>query len=196
AAPVSALPVSSAGAALARALPAAAPSPVTAPGPDEAAAPGETPRLSGWRDVVALAAGREPLLHAHLLHAAHLVRFAPPVIELRLEPDAPRDLAARLSKLLLDMTGRRWTIALSAEAGEPTLAEQGVAAAAARLSAAAEHPLVRAILAAFPGATIGPVRDERADAYGLTQDAEDDGLGIYVPPAAAPDDDDVPEEDA
>ena len=39
---------------------------------------------------------------------------------------APRDLAARLSSLLQDATGTRWTIALSAAPGEPTLAEQGL----------------------------------------------------------------------
>jgi DNA polymerase-3 subunit gamma/tau len=188
--PVSSGPVSqgsggSGGAALARAMPMASPAP----------APSDTPRLSGWRDVVALAAGREPLLHAHLLHSAHLVRFAPPVIELRPEPDAPRDLAAGLSKLLQDVTGRRWTIALSAEEGEATLAQLGSAADAARRDAAVEHPLVRAILAAFPGAVVGPVRDERADAYGLTPDALEDDLGTYVPPAAPPDEDDLPVED-
>ena len=117
------------------------------------------------------------------------------MIELRPEPDAPRDLAAGLSRLLQDVTGRRWTIALSAEEGEPTIAQQGVAAEAARRSAAADHPLVRAILAAFPGATIGPVHDERADAYGLAPGAEEDDLGAYVPPAAAPDEDDLPPED-
>ncbi len=186
-APAPAGPVASGGAALARAMPAAAPFP--------APAPADAPRLSGWRDVVALAAGREPLLHANLLHAAHLVRFAPPVIELRPEPDAPRDLAARLSRLLQDATGRRWTIALSADAGEPTLAEQRAAADAARHNAAAEHPLVRAIMAAFPGATIGPVHDERADAYGLAPSEGEDDLGAYVPPAAAPDEDDMPDDD-
>jgi len=127
-----------------------------------------TPRLAGWRDVVMLVAGaRQAQLHAHLLHSVHLVRFAPPVIELRPEADAPRDLAARLAALLAETTGTRWTIALSAAAGEPTLAEQGVAADTARRSAAAEHPLVRAIMTVFPGARIEAVHDPRADAYGL-----------------------------
>jgi DNA polymerase-3 subunit gamma/tau len=179
--------VASGGAAVARAMPMASPAPSDAPM--------EAPKLSGWRDVVALAAGREPLLHAHLLHSAHLVRFAPPVIELRPEPDAPRDLAAGLSRLLQEVTGRRWTIAVSAEEGEATLAQLGSAADAARREAASEHPLVRAILAAFPGAVVGPVHDERADAYGLTPDDGDDDLGSYVQPAAPPDEDGLPVED-
>jgi DNA polymerase-3 subunit gamma/tau len=127
-----------------------------------------TPRLSSFREVVALvAAEREPLLHGHLLHSVHVVRFAPPVIELRPQPDAPRDLAARLAALLLNVTGTRWTIVVSAEEGEPTLAQQGSAADTARRQVAADHPLVRAILEAFPGARIEAVRDPDVDAYGL-----------------------------
>jgi DNA polymerase-3 subunit gamma/tau len=131
---------------------------------------GAAPKLQNFRDVAQLVADqREAMLHAHLVHAAHLVRFAPPVIELRPAADAPRDLAARLAALLQQATGTRWTIALSAEPGEPTLAEQSRAAAAERRTAAAEHPLVRAILDAFPGARIEQVRDQTLDAYGLPQ---------------------------
>jgi DNA polymerase-3 subunit gamma/tau len=132
------------------------------------------PRLSHFREVVAfVATAREATLHAHLVHSVHLVRFAPPVVELRPEPEAPRDLAARLAALLSEASGTRWTIALSTAQGEPTLAEQGDAANAARKSAATEHPLVRAILAAFPGARLETVRDESTDAYGLPPVAAD-----------------------
>jgi DNA polymerase-3 subunit gamma/tau len=126
------------------------------------------PRLGTFRDVVAFVGERkEAMLHAHLLHSVHLVRFAPPVIELRPETDAPRDLASRLASLLSEATGTRWTIAMSAAAGEATIAEQGNAADSARKTAAADHPLVRAILAAFPGARIDTVHDKTTDAYGL-----------------------------
>nr|MDA8251457.1 DNA polymerase III subunit gamma/tau [Rhodospirillales bacterium] len=143
------------------------------------------PRLASFRDVVALAgAERQAMLHAHLLHSVHLVRFAPPVIELHPEADAPRDLAAKLAAWLSDATGTRWTIALSTAPGEPTLAEQGAAAASARRSAAAGHPLVRAILEAFPGARIEAVHDAAADAYGLPA----------AVPEEAPPADELPEE--
>ena len=33
---------------------------------------------------------REAMLHAHLVHSVHVVRFAPPVIELRPQPEAPQ----------------------------------------------------------------------------------------------------------
>jgi DNA polymerase-3 subunit gamma/tau len=139
--------------------------------PDVAAAPDAAPtgpRLASFRDVTALVAERrEAMLHAHLVHSVHVVRFAPPVIELRPQPEAPRDLAPRLAALLTEATGTRWTIALSADQGEATLAEQGTAADSARRSAAADHPLVRAIMDAFPGARIDTVHDSAADAYGL-----------------------------
>ena len=131
-------------------------------------APRLAPRLASFRDVAMLVKERrEAMLHAHLLHSAHLVRFAPPVIELRTEPDAPRDLAPKLAALLLEATGTRWTIALSTAAGEATLAEQGNAADLARRGEAADHPLVRAILDAFPGARINSVQDSTMDDYGL-----------------------------
>jgi DNA polymerase-3 subunit gamma/tau len=113
------------------------------------------PRAINFSDVVALAgAKRDVMLYAHLRQSAHLVRFAPPVIELRLEPGAPRDFSARLAALLEAETGRRWTIALSQSAGDPTIDElEGAAEHAARQSAT-DHPLMRAILETFPGARI------------------------------------------
>jgi DNA polymerase-3 subunit gamma/tau len=126
------------------------------------------PRLASFRDVTALVAERrEAMLHAHLIHSTHVVRFAPPVIELRPRPEAPKDLASRLGTLLTEVTGTRWTIALSTAEGEPTVAEQGSAADTARRMAAADHPLVRAIMEAWPGARIDTVHDSTADAYGL-----------------------------
>jgi DNA polymerase-3 subunit gamma/tau len=126
------------------------------------------PRLSSFRDVAMLVKEkREAMLHAHILHSVHLVRFAPPVIEIRTEPDAPRELASRLAALLTEATNMRWTIALSTAEGEPTLAAMGMAADAARREEAADHPLIRAILAAFPGARIDAVQDSTVDDYGL-----------------------------
>ena len=147
-------------------------------------APQAGPRLSSFRDVVAFVGDRkEAMLHAHLLHSVHLVRFAPPVIELRPQPEAPRDLAARLASLLSEATGTRWTIALSTAPGEPTIAVQGNAADTARKTAAADHPLVRTILLAFPGARIDTVRDKTADAYGLPVAIPD--IPGFAPPEAA-----------
>jgi DNA polymerase-3 subunit gamma/tau len=150
-----------------------------------AAAPDAPPRpvLNSYRDVVALVADlREPVLHGYLRNAVHLVRFAPGVIELRPEPDAPRDLASNLARLLQQATGTRWTIALSKAVGEPTLDVQAAVLDTARRSAAADHPLVRAILEAFPGAVLGAVQDPAADAYGLPPQPAAAGFAEAEPP--------------
>jgi DNA polymerase-3 subunit gamma/tau len=172
-----------------------------------AAAPAPAlPQPSEWREVVALASGLKPLLHAHLLHDVHPVRIAPGRVEIRPAPSAPRDLAAQLTALLAERTGTRWTVTVSNESGEPTLAAQGRSAETDRREAARSHPLVQAILAAFPGATIERVRDAGADDYGLpltpaaaTAEPDDimDGRD-FAPPEAEPawtDDDDAPNDD-
>jgi DNA polymerase-3 subunit gamma/tau len=161
------------------------------------AAPAASPAPTTWPSVVALAHGREPMLHAHLLHDVHPVRLAPGRLEIRVLPKAPRDLAAKLSALLETQTGARWVVALSHEPGEPTLAEQSRHAEEGRRDAARAHPLVQAILAAFPGATLQEVRDDSLDAYGLPPkpaEPEDDAMAEreFAPPDALPYD---PEED-
>ena len=76
--------------------------------------------------------------------------------------------------VLLAATGQRWTIALSAEAGDPTLSAQDEAAHTARRDAAAMHPLVQlSILDAFPGARVEPVRAPAAS------------VEVSAPPASA-----------
>lgn len=172
-----------------------------------AAAPAPVPSLpqpSEWREVVALASGVKPLLHAHLLHDVHPVRIAPGRVEIRPAPTAPRDLAAQLTALLAERTGTRWTVTVSNEPGAPTLAAQGRSAETDRREAARGHPLVQAILAAFPGATIERVRDAGADDYGLpltpaaaTAEPDDMDGRDFAPPEAEPawTDDDTPTDD-
>ena len=113
------------------------------------------------------------LLCGYLETGVHLVRFEPGHIELRLAEDAPADLPHRLSRWLGEATGRRWMVGLSREGGEPTLLQQRESAQLARLDEAAQHPLVRSILQAFPGATIDRVRGDDAPA---PADPDDDAL--------------------
>jgi DNA polymerase-3 subunit gamma/tau len=162
-----------------------------------APAPAAPSQPASWREVVALASGRQPLLHAHLVHSVHPVHVAPGRIELRPRPEAPRDLAQQLVALLQQETGARWTISLVNAGGEPTLAEQGRAAEQDRLSLARSHPLVQAVLAAFPGAVIEGVRDGALDAYGLPPPSADPEPRDFAPLDAEPAglDDDLPQED-
>jgi DNA polymerase-3 subunit gamma/tau len=106
---------------------------------------------------------REALLRAHLWTHLHLVRFEPGRIEFRPAPGAPRDLANRLGALLGEWTGTRWLVAVSEAEGEPTLHQQQQARETALRNEVAGHPLVRAVLETFPGATIAAVRERPAE---------------------------------
>jgi DNA polymerase-3 subunit gamma/tau len=101
---------------------------------------------------------REALIRSHLWSHVHLVAFEPGRIELR------RDLANRLGQLLGEWTGARWVVAVSQAEGAPTLAEDEAQRASALRNEVAAHPLVRAVLDTFPGATIAAVRERFAAA--------------------------------
>jgi DNA polymerase-3 subunit gamma/tau len=118
-----------------------------------------------FADLVRLLAARgEPLLATYLREGAHLVTFQKDRIELALAPGLPRDIAGRLSEALLALTGRRWLIALSQGPGAPTLAETEAANRRRLIEAVAEESAVRAVLDAFPGATIVDIREARREA--------------------------------
>ncbi len=124
----------------------------------QAAAPEPMPQ--SFAEVVALFdKRREALLRSHLAGHLHLVHFEPGRIEFRPAAGAPRDLANRLGRLLGEWTGARWLIAVSEAEGEPTLREQAERREAALRNEAAAHPLVQAVLDAFPGAAIASVRE-------------------------------------
>lgn len=119
-----------------------------------------------WREMVALARGREPLLHGMLRNAVHLVRFAPPVVEIR-SADPKARVERGLQALLDHLFPQAWRVSVSTEEGEPTLDEQGAEIVALNQAEVESHPLVQAILLAFPGAKIGEVQDHGLDDYGL-----------------------------
>ena len=64
---------------------------------------------------------------------------------------------------------------------------------------ARSHPMVVAILDAFPGATLDQVRDEALDHYGLkAEPASEPDMPDFAPPDAEPvgyDPDEIPQED-
>jgi DNA polymerase-3 subunit gamma/tau len=124
-----------------------------------ASAPG-SPRPESFLEVVELfRERREGLLTAHLQGDVHLVRFERGRIEFRPEPRAPANLANRISACLAEWTGERWLVSVSSEPGLPTLKEQAASLQAHLRQRASQHPLVKAAMAAFPGATIDQVRD-------------------------------------
>ena len=106
--------------------------------------------------------GAEAVMRSHLVSHLHLVHFEPGRIEFRPAEGAPRDLANRLAQLLSEWTGTRWLVAISDAEGEPTLRQQEAAHERDLRNEVASHPLVQAVLATFPGATIAAVRERFA----------------------------------
>jgi DNA polymerase-3 subunit gamma/tau len=102
---------------------------------------------------------KEGILLTHLINDVHLVHFEPGRIELRPGDKAPANLPNRIAGCLNEWTGARWLVSVSGDLGQPTLKQQAHAAAAEMRRRAAEHPLVKAVLEAFPGAVIDDVRD-------------------------------------
>lgn len=146
--------------------------------------PGETVALAAMPQnfpaVVALAKEmREGLLAGELVNDVHLVSFELGRIELRLNQGAPHDLPGRLTEKLKLWTGQRWVVSLSKLPGEPTLAEQEQAEDTARRAHAQAHPLVQAVLIAFPGAVLQDVR-EAAPPPVEADPAADDAAEGYV----------------
>jgi DNA polymerase III subunit gamma/tau len=123
-------------------------------------APVELPRPQNFREVVELFDHhREAVLRSHLWSHCHVVHFEPGRIELRVTEAAPRDLPNRLGQLLSTWTQMRWVVSVSSAAGEPSLRDQAERRARDLRSEAEEHPMVRAVLEIFPGATIEAVRE-------------------------------------
>lgn len=136
--------------------PQSAPQPAAAPVTQALA----TPQPQTFGEVVALfQSKREPILAAHLQSDVHLVQFEIGRIDFRPSDKAPSNLATRVAAALNEWTGKRWLVSVSSHAGAPTLKQQAAAMAEAQRAEAAQHPLVKAVLAAFPGATIDEVRD-------------------------------------
>ncbi|MFO1068154.1 MAG: DNA polymerase III subunit gamma/tau [Geminicoccaceae bacterium] len=114
-----------------------------------------------WPALVALLRDQdEPMLAAWLHEGAHLVRFEPGRLELRLTPGLPPDLPNRLSNALLRITTRRWLVSVVNAGGEPTLSAQADAARDRRLAELADEPAIRSLLEQFPGARIVDVRTD------------------------------------
>ena len=126
--------------------------------PDAQGAPEARADPATFADVVALTAERnEARLHANLISSLHLVSFEPGRIEFHPGDHAPPDLAGQLTTFLNQATERRWVVTVSGDPGRATIIQQKQAEDAQARTEAAEHPLVKAVLDTFPGATIEDV---------------------------------------
>ena len=121
--------------------------------------PAPVRRIATFPELVALAAEKRDLLTRAALEAdVRLVRIEDGRLEVALERSAARTLINDLSRKLEQWTGRRWTVIVSNEAGQPTLRSQNEAARNQRERAAESDPRVQEVLARFPGAKVVEVR--------------------------------------
>ena len=142
--------------------PVSAPEPTPQPVPVAASAPQAQP--TSLREIAALAEERrEPILSAWLRTEVRPIRVAVGAVEINCGRSPDSKMLALLRERLEQWTGERWMIALSEEGGEPTLNEQDRAAQEAADRAAMDHPLVRQVLDAFPGARVRKVHRPAPD---------------------------------
>jgi DNA polymerase III subunit gamma/tau len=116
-------------------------------------------KLNSFAEIVALAAERRDLMTRAALEAdVRLVRIEDGRLEVALERSAARTLINDLSRKLEQWTGRRWTVIVSNEPGQPTLRSQSESQKNQRERAAESDPRVKEVLARFPGAKVVEVR--------------------------------------
>jgi DNA polymerase-3 subunit gamma/tau len=116
-------------------------------------------RIASFPELVALAGEKRDLLTKAALEAdVRLVRIEDGRLEVALERSAARTLINDLSRKLEQWTGRRWTVVVSNETGQPTLRSQNEVAKNQRERAAESDPRVQEVLARFPGAKVVEVR--------------------------------------
>ncbi len=121
-------------------------------------------RITSFPQLVALAGEKRDLLTKAALEAdVRLVRIEDGRLEVALERNAARMLVNDLSRKLEQWTGRRWTVIVSNEAGQPTLRSQNDVIKNERERAAEADPRVQEVLARFPGAKVVEVRKLAAE---------------------------------
>jgi DNA polymerase III subunit gamma/tau len=146
-----------------RSAPLTAATPVTmsvaASAEEPAAQVGEVRKVTSFEDLIALAAEKRDLaIKSALERDVRLVRFEDAKLEVALESGAPKTLIGELSRKLAAWTGRRWMVAVSAEAGSPSIRAQADMRKAEMKDGVRADPLVQAVLERFPGAEIVEVR--------------------------------------
>ncbi len=132
---------------------------MSAPVPVEATPAQPLRRLATFAELVALAGEKRDLQIKSALEAdMRLVGMEDGRLEVALERSAARSVINELSRKLEHWTGRRWTIVVSNEQGEPTLRSQALAAKEQLTIGVHADPRVQAVFAKFPGTQVVDVR--------------------------------------
>ena len=132
-------------------------------------------RYATFGDVIALIrARREMTLLVEVERGLRLVKYSPGRIEFEPAAEAAPDLGPRLAQRLQSWTGARWGVSIVAGGGAPTIAEERAARQDDLMSRAEAHPVVMAVLAAFPGAKIRDIRAAEPEAAPTPPPPEED----------------------
>jgi DNA polymerase-3 subunit gamma/tau len=127
--------------------------------PSPAAAQPAVLTISTFPELVALAGAKRDLMVRAALEAdVRLIKIEDGRLELAMERTASRTLINDLSRKLEQWTGRRWSVIVSNEEGQPTLRAQLDQQKNERQQAAEADPRVKEVLARFPGAKVIEVR--------------------------------------
>jgi DNA polymerase-3 subunit gamma/tau len=131
--------------------------------------------VNRFEEVIALAAQKRDLgIKAALERDVRLVRCEDGRLEVKLERSASSTLVNDLARKLSLWTNRRWMVVVSAEEGQPTIKAQNEARQVELKTGVQADPLVRAVLARFPGAEIVGVREAEQPVVLPTGEPEDE----------------------
>ncbi|WP_306047163.1 DNA polymerase III subunit gamma/tau [Nioella sp. MMSF_3534] len=108
--------------------------------------------------VALIESNRDIKLLIEVKTCVRIVSYTPGRITFQPTDRAPRDLAPRLAQSLKNWTGVRWTVTLANEGGGETIEEVENAKVRELEDAARQHPMMQAVLAAFPQAKITEIR--------------------------------------
>ncbi len=139
-------------------------------------------RIGTYAELIALAGEKRDLQVKSALEAdLRLVRMDDGRLEVALEPHASRSTISDLARKLEFWTGRRWTVIVSNEAGQPTLRAQAQAKKEQLTVGVHADPRVQAVMTRFPGTQVIDVRslapepsDDVVADDGLEPDDNDD----------------------
>lgn len=142
-------------------------------------------QVNSWQAVVALFnEKREMQLAAQLYAMVECVSFSQGHLELHLRPGVSVSVLPRIAEKLQLWTGTRWMATEAKKSSAKTLSEEADAVKQAKLDKAATHPVVKAVLLAFPQAKIEALREKAGSEPAADDSAPDSGIGYddSIPP--------------
>lgn len=161
---------------------------MAAPAPDPQGAAPQL-RITSFTQLVALAGQKRDLMTKGALEGdMRLVRFEEGRLEVALEPNASKTMISELAKKFELWTGRRWTVIVSNEQGQPTLRSVNQAAKQEHARTAEADSRVQEVLSRFPGSKVVEVRRLAPEAPESNINAD---YGTDDPPDGSDTDDDL-----